>query len=99
MGNVYGRKSISISDPGAVHLQSGSIEHMSVFDIALIIAEVVSLCTIVHLWWRRKMRPWAKILWTVFLLVPLFGPVFYGFLTLHPERHGEETEVGPFSSG
>jgi energy-coupling factor transporter transmembrane protein EcfT len=71
---------------------------MSGFAIALIVLEVISLLAIVHLWRYRKMRRWAKVLWTVFLFLPFFGPLFYVFVTVNPDPHPHD-EVGPYSGG
>lgn len=63
---------------------------MSGLTITLIVLEVLSLLAIVHLWARRRMRWTAKLAWSVFLLLPLFGLVLYGFASINPEPHGED---------
>jgi hypothetical protein len=72
---------------------------MNALTIAVIVSEVIALLAIVHLWLGRKMRWWAKLLWTIFLCVPFFGPLFYGFVAISPEPHDDHPEVGPYSSG
>jgi hypothetical protein len=66
--------------------------------IALSICEFVALLTIVNLWFRkRRMRVITRLLWSVVLLVPLFGVLLYGLTRSDPEAHGED--VGDHSSG
>ena len=57
--------------------------------VTLVVLEVVSVLAVAHLWSRRQIGLLAKALWTVFLLIPVLGPLFYGFVTLSPEAHGE----------
>jgi hypothetical protein len=64
--------------------------------ITITISELAGLVAIIHLWLRRRMRWLTKCCWTVFLLVPIFGPLFYAFLTHNPESHGENPTGGMF---
>jgi TRAP-type mannitol/chloroaromatic compound transport system permease small subunit len=72
---------------------------MNALTIAIVASEAAALVAIVHLWLRRKMRWWAKLLWSVFLFVPFLGLVFYGFVTISPDPHDDDPEVGPYSAG
>ena len=69
---------------------------MNVWMILLVAAEVVAIVAIIHLWIRRQMRWGTKLFWTVFLLIPFLGLLFYEFLTNDPEPHGEEPTGGPY---
>jgi hypothetical protein len=69
---------------------SDGIKRMSGFTIALIVSEIVAFLAVVHLWSRRKMPRWTKVLWSVFLFAPFIGPLFYGFMTVNPEPHNED---------
>jgi len=65
--------------------------------ILLAIAELGSVITIAHLWSQKRKNWLMKLGWTLFLLVPLFGPIFYCFVTINPEAHGEEPTGGPWT--
>ena len=66
--------------------------------VALSICEFVALLTIAHLWFRKhRMRVVTRLLWSIVLLVPLFGVLFYGLTRSDPEAHWED--VGDHSSG
>ena len=59
--------------------------------IILVALECISLALIVNLWRRkRKMPAWQRCAWSVVLLVPLFGWLFYGFNAINPEAQSEE---------
>ena len=65
------------------------------FDIPMIVAlsicEFVALIAIVHLWFRkRRMRIITRLLWSVVLLVPVFGVLFYGLTRSDPESHSDD---------
>jgi energy-coupling factor transporter transmembrane protein EcfT len=64
--------------------------------IAFAILELVGLAAIIHLWLRRRMRRFIKCFWTIFLLIPFFGPLFYEFLTNNPDPHGEDPIGGQY---
>jgi hypothetical protein len=53
------------------------------------VLEVFSLIAMCHLW--RKTDKWwpVKIWWTVVLLIPLLGLLFYVFIWLNPSPHGD----------
>jgi len=46
----------------------------------LIVGWLISLLCIVHLWVVRRARLLKRIAWSVALLVPYLGPLFYGAL-------------------
>ncbi len=60
---------------------------------------VIAIVAIAHLWLRRRMRWWFKLLWTIILCVPFFGLLFYGFATVSPDPHDDDPSVGPYSAG
>ena len=43
----------------------------------LIVPFVISLVVLVFLW-RQRIPIYKKILWTLIILIPLIGPIFYG---------------------
>jgi hypothetical protein len=56
-----------------------------------IILECISLLLIVHLWLRKSKVPdCQRCLWSILLLVPLFGWLLYGFIASAPESHPDE---------
>jgi hypothetical protein len=71
---------------------------MNALTLAIAASEAVALAAIVHLWLCRKMRWWAKLLWTIFVCVPFLGPLFYGFVTINSEPHNDNA-AGPYSGG
>ena len=59
----------------------------------LAIVELVAMVVVWQLW--TSSRPVAaKIVWSVILLVPLFGLAAYGFLAQHPGQNPSRTETG-----
>ena len=44
----------------------------------LIAMEAISLICLAHLWRRRDARLGQKLGWSIVMLVPLVGPLFYG---------------------
>ena len=66
-----------------MHLDTSAI-------VALSICELVALIAIVRLWsGKRRMHAVARLLWSVVLLVPFFGLLFYGFTRSDPEGHSD----------
>lgn len=58
--------------------------------LVLALLECVSLFAIVRLWTRKPRATFLSCcFWTVVLLIPLFGLLFYGFVTIVPKRHSE----------
>ena len=58
--------------------------------ILIAILEAVGVILIVRLWVRRRMPVLRRIVWSVILLLPLLGPLFFGFTQLNPSEHGDE---------
>ncbi|MGO8929490.1 MAG: PLDc N-terminal domain-containing protein [Limisphaerales bacterium] len=58
--------------------------------ILLLVAELVAVAAIVHLW-NHAPKPslTSRLLWSVLLMIPVFGLIFYIFLREEPEPHGE----------
>ena len=57
------------------------------------VLELIALIAIVRLWRKRRHgRPIIRLVWSVILLVPLFGILAYGFLTVDPDEHPDETD-------
>gem|GEM_PF-3731747 len=51
--------------------------------------ELVSVACLVHLWRRAPGGVLHKVVWSVLVLVPVLGPLFYGGLYSVPEPHAE----------
>jgi len=69
--------------------------------ILAVLLELAALVLIVRVW-QHKHRNWvAKFFWSVLLLIPFFGLLFYGFLTINPESQSDHTEdsVGARTGG
>ena len=60
--------------------------------ILVALLEVAAIFAIIRVW-RHKHRHWmSKLFWSIVLLVPVFGLLFYGFLTVTPEAQEDHTE-------
>jgi len=58
--------------------------------IFLVISESIGVIAVIWLWTRkRKASLVSRLLWSLFLLIPLFGPLFYAFVKVSPDDHGE----------
>jgi hypothetical protein len=58
--------------------------------IGLVFLECISVLLIVRLWRnRRRMSVLSRCFWSVVLLVPLFGWLFYGFVVTDPDEHSD----------
>jgi hypothetical protein len=58
--------------------------------IGLVVLESISVFLIVRLWRRRRrMSVLSRCFWSVVLLVPLFGWLFYGFVVTDPDEHSD----------
>jgi len=69
--------------------------HMDRFAIiTLAVLEVIALVVIARLWIRRRHPFVPRILWSVLLLVPLFGLLMYGFLVSDLEKNPDRMESG-----
>ena len=62
--------------------------------LILLLAECCGLAEILHLWRHSSTRhiP-ARCFWSLVLLIPIFGLMFYFFIRLEPEPHGENKWV------
>jgi hypothetical protein len=70
-------------------------------DIAILaVLESIGVVMIWRLWLRGRKTPLlARCLWTILLLIPLLGPLFYGFTRIAPKEHGEELPEYPPADG
>jgi hypothetical protein len=58
---------------------------------SLVVLEAVGLFMIFRLWSRgSKSSLSRRIVWSTLLLIPLIGPLLYGFVSLDPSEHGED---------
>jgi len=68
--------------------------------IVLSVLESISLFVIFRLWTRkRKPSLLSRCFWSIVLLIPLLGLVFYGFVANSPEWHGERLPEYPPDTG
>src|SRR3954465_5413844 len=59
--------------------------------LVLGVCELAALFVIMRLWSRkRRMRVIPRLLWSVVLLIPFFGILFYGFTRSDPEAHSDD---------
>ena len=73
------------------------LAHLKLVVALLIVSEGFSLCLIARLWLtRRKMRVIRKLAWSVVLLVPVVGWLFFAAFCPAPGRdeHGGNVEHG-----
>jgi hypothetical protein len=61
----------------------------------LAILEAIGLIMIWRMWSKRQRSVFARCFWTVLLLVPLLGPLFYSFAGCSPEAHDESLNEYP----
>lgn len=54
-------------------------------------SELVSLFLIISLW-RRGDKWWRKFFWTLIVVVPILGPLFYGGMYRLPSKHTHFSE-------
>ncbi len=58
--------------------------------VLLVVAEIVAVGIVVHLWVHApKPSLTNRLLWSLLLMLPVFGVLFYLFLREEPEPHGE----------
>lgn len=51
-------------------------------------AELVALVFIIRLWLKRRhKRVWARVAWSLVLLIPILGVIGYGLVTTNPDEH------------
>jgi hypothetical protein len=61
--------------------------------ILVFVLELIALIVVARVW-RQKHTHWAaKLLWSILLMVPVFGLLFYGFLTITPDAQEDHTET------
>lgn len=64
----------------------------------IIMAVVLELCGFVaigHLWTRKSKKSFVgRCLWSVLLLVPILGPLLYGYLQIEPDENPESAADG-----
>jgi hypothetical protein len=66
--------------------------------IILAAFETIGIFMVVRLWLKKTRKSIVhKMVWSVLLLIPLLGPLMYGFVSVDPSAHGED--VGDHSSG
>jgi hypothetical protein len=62
----------------------------------LAVLESISVLLILRLWARkRKTSLLFRLFWSLALLVPFLGPLFYGFVATSPDDHGEDLPEYP----
>jgi hypothetical protein len=61
--------------------------------IVLGLLEAIALGVIARLWLKRDSGLAARLIWSVVLLVPLFGLMAYFFLTDSPDEHLYDTDT------
>jgi uncharacterized protein with PQ loop repeat len=58
--------------------------------VGLVVLECISIFFVIRLWRRRrKMSVWSRCFWSIILLVPLFGWLFYGFVVTDSQEHSD----------
>ncbi len=65
--------------------------------IVIALAEVASVACLVPLW-RASASVGRKLLWSVIVLVPVLGPLFYGGLFDVPSRQPDELQAARTSA-
>jgi hypothetical protein len=63
----------------------------------LFICEAVALIPIFRLWRSRGSTIISRVAWTIVLLVPFIGVVFYGLMRLNPKSHPDQ--IGDSTAG
>lgn len=59
--------------------------------VILSVCELAAIIAIVRLWSsKRRMPVFTQLLWSVVLLIPFFGLLFYAFTRSDPERHSDD---------
>ena len=72
---------------------------MNTWDIILLsVLEILAFIVIVRLWMRSHLHVMHRLLWSLVLLVPLFGLLAYVFLISDTTAHSEDPS-SPYSSG
>ena len=60
--------------------------------IVFVVLEVMALIVVARLWLRRRHRIIPRILWSLLLLVPLFGLLMYGFIVINLDKNPERMD-------
>jgi ABC-type uncharacterized transport system permease subunit len=73
----------------------GTMKVWYLSDTALTVLLIVpAIAALIHVWMRPKVALGRRIKWTLVLMIPVLGPLFYGAL-FHPLRpHTSSTEPG-----
>jgi TctA family transporter len=58
----------------------------------IVLLELVALLAIVRLWQEKRRNRFSKLAWSVLLLIPILGFIFYGFLKISPDSQEDHTE-------
>ena len=67
--------------------------------VILGLCELLALVAIIHLWFRkRQMRVITRLFWTIVLLVPFFGVLFYSFTRSDPRAHSDNVPESTYGS-
>lgn len=56
------------------------------------VLEVAALIVAVRLWHQKQRGKVSKLFWTFVLLIPFFGLLIYGFLTVNPDSQSNHNE-------
>ena len=57
-------------------------------DPTLVVVQLLSLACVVHLW-TRSTQVWRKALWSLLVILPIAGPIFYGAACDPPDVQAE----------
>ena len=60
--------------------------------IVFVVLEVMALIVVARLWLRRRHCIIPRILWSLFLLVPLVGLLMYGFIVINLDKNPERMD-------
>jgi hypothetical protein len=66
--------------------------------VVLSVLEAVGLFLAVRLWLRHRLRVLPRIFWSLFLLVPLFGLLMYGFILSDLDENPDNARSSPSDS-
>jgi L-asparagine transporter-like permease len=55
--------------------------------------EISAIVIVIRMWLRKRGRWVGRLFWTILLLIPVVGLLFYKFLTLNPEARADHTEM------
>jgi hypothetical protein len=74
---------------------SSASPHVTTQQISfLVLSEIIELLVIARIWLKRRHRRLVvRLLWSVVLLVPVFGVVAYFFLREDPKPHPYHTDT------